>query len=822
MEDRIPSQVHKELGQRLRQLRTGLGLRQSDLAQRARITQPRVSQIERGEIKDGLPERTLIDLADALGVSPASLVGDDPSLRSAESAAAAREGRSASGLPPLVDTLVGRDEDLAAVARKLAVEKAQLLTLTGSGGVGKTQLALRALADLAGSFVETTAVSLASCTDTGQVVAALAYALGIKEREARPLRERLLASLRASHRLVLLDNVEQTLPSVADLVADMLAACPALTLLVTSRAPLRITGEHEYPVFPLALPERTRAATVDTVAASPAVQLFLRRARAVSPGLSLSPDTAPVIAEIVHRLDGLPLAIELAAARAKAFPPAAMLRRLDARLSFLTIGPRDLPARQRTLRAAIGWSHDLLDEDERTLFRRLAVFPDGFTADTVDAIARPTDQPRPAEILLDQAAELLDWGMLTRSDQPDGAVRYGMLETVREFAWERLEAAGETAELSRLHLTWCLTFVEEATARLFSAEEDAWLARLQQEDATLQAALGWAFRQQGAADVELGFLLAGALADYWYVSGRLTEGRGWLARAETLGAGLAPSLGRARSLVGACQIEQTQSAVEPAELHGEEALHLATLLDDQPTIGRAMLFLGNLAMMQGDLARASLLHEEAYACFERLGNRAWSALALLNLGMDFFRQGQLDEAARCAEDALKMTRAIGDRWDTIATLRLLGDVACERGDLELAKALYAESLGLSWQHGSDREVADSLSGMGALALVSGDLVRAARLLGAAETLYQRSEITLPPPLRPDWNEVVARVRDGLGMNHFREAWLAASPEQVTLEIIGLRRFDDQGPVTQARRMPASRRDGRSPDGRTSRPGRYQG
>ena len=574
--------------------------------------------------------------------------------------------------------------------------------------------------------------------------------------------------------------------------------------------------------MPLALPDRTPAVTVGTVAASPAVQLFLRRGRAVSAGLSLSPDTAPVIAEIVRRLDGLPLAIELAAARAKAFPPAAMLRRLDARLAFLNIGPRDLPARQRTLRAAIGWSHDLLDEDERTLFRRLAVFPDGFTADTVNAIARPTDPPRPAEFLLDQAAELLDWGMLTRSDQPDGVVRYGMLETVREYAWERLEAAGEAAELSRLHLAWCLSFVEQATARLFSAEEDVWLARLQHEDAALQAALGWAFGQQCEADVETGLLLAGALADYWYVSGRLTEGRRWLTQAVNLGAGRAPSLGRARSLVGACQIEQTQSAVEPAELHGEEALQLATLLDDQPTIGRAMLFLGNLAMMQGDLERACLLHEEALECFARLGNRAWSALALLNLGMDFLRHGHLDEARHFAEDALAITRAVGDRWDSIAALRLLGDVARDRGDLELARALFAESLGLGWQHGSERDVADSLSGLGAVAMESGELERAAQLLGAAETVYRRLEITIPPPLRPDWIEVVARVRNGLGADDFRDAWVSASPEQATAEIVGLRHFDAYRSVRRSWQTSGSRKDGRSQDGHTSRPHSYQG
>ena len=334
-------------------------------------------------------------------------------------------------------------------------------------------------------------------------------------------------------------------------------------------------------------------------------------------------------------------------------------------------------------------------------------------------------------------------------------------------------------------LAWCLALAERSAPNMFTADEPAWLNRLRREDKNLQAALGWAFGSGSESDLEQGTRLAGSLADYWYVSGGLSDGLKWLTRAIDLTANQKPSIGRARVLVGACQLEQTQGVIEPAQVHGEQGLIEAKLFDDQPTIGRALLLLGNLAMMRGDLYRAQSLHEAALVSFRRLDDRARTALALLNLGMDFYRWGGLRQAEAYAEDALAIASAIGDRWDTIATLRLLGDIARDRGDLQQASVIFAESLALGWQQGSDREVADCLSGLGTVSAASGDLERAARLFGAAETLYRRFDIEIPPPLRPDWVSVVSQIQAGLTDHQFRRSWASASAEMVTAESLAL-------------------------------------
>jgi predicted ATPase len=336
-----------------------------------------------------------------------------------------------------------------------------------------------------------------------------------------------------------------------------------VTLLVTSRTPLWIRGEYIFPLAPLALPAASAATT--TVAASPAVQLFLQRAEAASTHLMLNAENAVTIAEIVRRLDGLPLAIELAAARTRAFSLHAMLGRLDSRLAFLTGGPRDLPARQQTLRTAIGWSYNLLTADERRLFRQLAVFTEGFTAEAASWVS---DDPSPIthhpSPVLDRLAALLDWGLLTRTGPADGAVRFDMLGTIHEFAREQLELAGDTAAVRRRHLQWYLSFGELAVSTLNTAEEPAWLPRLRQEDANLQAALTWAFASGQDADLELGLRLAGALSHYWLRCGRLSEARGWLARAVNASADREPTDGRMRVLEGARLIEQAHEGSDPA------------------------------------------------------------------------------------------------------------------------------------------------------------------------------------------------------------------------------------------------------------------
>lgn len=769
------------LGLRVRRLRLDLGLSQQKLAQRAGVTQPRISQIERGDSDGPVPRRTLVDLADALGVSLAALVADNPTYDWLELDADVPLGGLPAGLPPVDTPLIGREHDLFLLHDLLIGDTPRLITLTGPGGVGKTHLALRAAIDAAAAFEEVIVVALASCDNAAHAISAIAHAANIRKRDSRPVRERLIARLAGSRILLLLDNVEQALPSMATFIAELLAACPRLTCLVTSRPPLQNRGEHMHPVGPLALPHPGDDASLAEIGASPAVQLFVQRAGAVVPRLRLTADNALTIASIVRRLDGMPLAIELAATHVRHYPPSVMVQRLEAQFAFPAGGPRDLPPRQQSLRAAIDWSYNLLSEDERVLFRRLAIFRGGFTTAAAEFVAGHAPQPDthasgPAipEIL----GALAAWNLLIHSSQDQADVRWDMLDAIHDYARMQIAASDEADILRNRHLTWVLSLVETGNAYLYTGDEPVWLERLRLEEANIEQALAWALAAEQATALEAGLRLAGALADYWLIDGQLGAGRAWLDRALAICEGRPPSIGQARVLVGACLIEQTQAEIESAAQHGAAGLAMARAVDDRPTIGRALLLLGNLEMMRRDYDRARSLHLEALTMFWTIGDRAWEALALLDLGLDCQRQGDLVQAARYADASLAITQAIGNRWDKLPILRLLADIAYARGDLDQAKRLLRESLALAWREGSDREAADSLSGLGVVAVAAQDWEHAARYLGAAEALYHRFAIRLPPPQRPDWAEALAAVDNALPPEQRGFHWAATSPEAI--------------------------------------------
>ena len=663
-------------------------------------------------------------------------------------------------LPTQATPFLGREREVAEVVSLLRSSDARLVTLTGPGGTGKTRLALQVAAELLDAFPDGVFfVPLAALRDPELVPSAIASALGLRDQAGQTPAQVVRETLAGKRLLLVLDNVEQVAAS-APFVGELLAAAPDLEVLATSRLPLRLRAEHEYPVTPLALPPAS-GTPPEQLLQYEAVRLFVERAQAVRAGFTLTPDIAPAVAEITRRLDGLPLAIELAAARVRLLPPAALLARLEKRLPLLTGGPRDAPARQQTLRDAIAWSYDLLAADEQVLFRRLSIFAGGFSLEAAEAVANPG-----AELdVLDGLDRLSEHSLLRPGAETDGEPRFAMLETIREYGLEQLAQSGEAEATRRAHTEFFLALVEEAEPKLTSPEQLVWLERLETEHDNLLAALSWAV----ISDAQVTLRLVWGLAWFWYFRGYLREGRAWLERA--LAASGDPGPLHAGAFAAAGRLARHLGDYGGAIALLERSLELARSFQDRRAEALALHELGALAgLAEGDAAREVALTEASLALWRELGDSWGTARTLNNLGYEAYLQGDLDRAVSLLDEGVALARAAGDRLVLGYIVDSRGVVAEAQGELERATNLYREALTLAQQVSAPLVEAFALSSLAGMAARQGQPARAARMWGAASALRDAIGTRLPLEEEERFAGPVSAVRELLGEDAFAAAW----------------------------------------------------
>jgi non-specific serine/threonine protein kinase len=708
-------------------------------------------------------------------------------------------------LPEQLTSFIGREREIAEVKRLVATTR--LLTLTGAGGTGKTRLSLKVAEDLLHDYADGVwFIELATLAEPALVPQVIAAALGVRQGTGLDLVAALSDYLRSRKTLVVLDNCEHLITACASIIGTLIRACPHLQVLATSREALGIPGELVWPVPTLSLPDPREQLPLETLKQYEAIRLFVDRAHASRLGFSMTPQNAPYVAQLCYQLDGMPLAIELAAARIRVLSVEQIVAHLNERFRLLTSGSPTAEPRQQTLEALMDWSYELLADAERALLRTLSVFSGSFTIDSVTAVCgSEIDEYE----ILDLLEQLVGKSLLL-VDERDGKARYRMLETIRQYAGNKLRACGEQGTARRRHQEWYVSVAEQAQQGLLGENQKAWLNVLEMEHDNFRAALEWSIKGEG--EPEFALRLAGALWRFWDIRGYHTEGRRWVEDALCSG-GDAPPLVRAKALNAAGNLSSEQGDYERAKALYQEALSLrrevgdkrgtANSLNNLGVIARRtgdyetaahvyeeclVIFrelgdeegkasvldnLGFLAQCRSDYARAEELYTEALAVFQELGDVTGVAVALNNLGEVAYCRGDHGKAEQFFKKARDLAEELDDKLTTLGVLNNLANLASRRGDYEGAVALYRESLELCKVTEHSEGIAECLAGMAVVASeINGQKEQAARLFAAAEALRESLGTHLTPNEQEIYEAAVAKVRSALGERAFSATWAA--------------------------------------------------